>query len=281
MPFPPWSRAESKFSPVFMLRLMSRARWSTAVFAVLSGLFPAVAGASQTVTLHAAFSPDQLGKSTTILIHFEIGATVTLVPSPVTDIDLSLPPGMGLGTTELGITTCDPVTLLERGPKGCSRNSYLGFGSATAEVPFGPIIVSEPVGIGMFMGPAVHNHTAMLFYVNAKRPVSAQLVFPALLLQGAGSFESAHLNTIIPLTPTLPGGLDVSVVDIRTSFGPRGLTYYKRVRGRYVGYRPIGMAVPAKCPKGGFKFSAEFHFQDGSAATASARVACPRSVRYH
>jgi len=260
---------------------MIKARWSTIALVVLSGLLPPVAGASQTVKLHAAFSPDHLGKSTTILVHFEIRPTGTLVPSPVTDIDLSLPPGMGLGTTELGTTICDPVALLRRGPVVCSSNSYLGFGSATAEVPFGPVVVREPVSIDMFMGPAVNHHTAMLFYVTAKTPVAAQLVFPALLLQDAGSFESAHLNTIVPLTPSLPGASDVSVVDIRTSFGPLGLTYYRRVNGRKVGYQPIGMAVPARCPAGGFKFVADFHFQDGSAATASARVTCPRSVRHH
>jgi hypothetical protein len=273
------SRAESKFSVLSLLGPMTtKARWRLIVPVVLSGLLPTVAGASQTVKLHAAFSPNHLGKSTTILVHFEISSMGALVPSPVTDIDLSLPPGMGLGTTELGTTICDPVALLQRGPAVCSSNSYLGFGSAIAEVPFGPAVVSEPVSIDMFMGPAVNHHTAMLFYIDAKTPVAAQLVFPALLLQDAGSFESAHLNTIVPLTPSLPGASDVSVVDIRTSFGPLGLTYYRRVKGRKVGYRPIGMAVPARCPAGGFKFVAAFHFQDGSAATASARVACPRSV---
>ncbi len=263
-----------------MLRsILTKIKWSCVALAVLSAILPGTAGASQVVALQASFSPSRLGETTTILMNFEIKAKAALVPSPVTDIDLSLPHGMGLGTTELGIETCYPAALLLEGPERCPPNSYMGFGSAIAEVPFGPTVVEEPVSIDMFMGPAVHDHTAMLFYVNAKTPVDAQLVFPAFLLQGPGSFESAHLNTVIPLTPTLPGAADVSVVDIRTSFGPRGLTYYRRVHGRSVGYSPIGMAVPSRCPHRGFRFSAEFHFQDESVATASTRIACPRSAR--
>jgi hypothetical protein len=255
---------------------MGRVRFSAAILAAVCALASTAASAAQRVSLHVAFSPNRLGQSTTILMHVEIGGVDTPVPSPVAGIDMSLPPGMGLGMTELGLASCDPARLIKQGPKGCPPNSYLGFGKAVAEIPFGPVVVHEPVRIAIFMAPARHQHTALLLYVAGDTPVSAQLVFPALLLQGPTPGEVGHLNTVIPPTPALPGAPDASVVDIHISFGPRGLVYYKRVRGKYVGYHPMGMAVPPACPHGGFRFAAVFRFQDGSRAEAMAEVACPR-----
>jgi hypothetical protein len=151
----------------------------------------------------------------------------------------------------------------------------MGFGTAVSVVPIGPIFVHEPVTISLFSIEPVDGHTAMLFYVNGKTPVSAQLVLPAVLLPAGGG--SAFLNTDIPLTPSLPGAPDVAVVDMRTSIGPQHLTYYKRVHGRRVGFQPAGIAIPARCPHGGFRFKTVIAFQDGTSASSSATVPCARA----
>ena len=41
------------------------------------------------------------------------------------------------------------------------------------------------------------------------------------------------------------------------------MRYDKLVRGRTVSYHPQGVAIPARCPRGGFPFRAVLHFQDG------------------
>lgn len=230
--------------------------------------------AAQVVKLHAAFSPDRLGTSTTILIGFTVSTTTGRVPSPLTQVRMSLPKGVNLGTTSLGLATCQPETLEVLGPEGCPPDSIMGLGSAISEVPFGPSVVEETARLTIVMGPATDHHTTMLFYTNAESPVYAQGVFTGQLLPDSGPF-GGQLITKIPLTPTLPGGANVSVVSLHTSIGPAGLHYYRREHGRRVAYQPEGIAMPTTCPAGGFPFAASLKFEDGSSASTTNRVACP------
>jgi hypothetical protein len=246
------------------------------VYLPVCGCLPANTWASQTVKLKVGFSPDRLGASTTIMVGFDIGTPNGQVPSPLTDFDLSLPLGVGLGSTTLGEVICNPKALEAGGPTSCSPNSLMGSGSALVEVPIGPEIVQEPVNISIFMGPPQDNHTSMLIYADGRSPISAQLVFPGVLLPHLGPF-GAHLDTAIPLTPSVPGAPDAAVVHMESSLGPSHLIYYRRVRDKTVDYRPIGMAVPKSCPRGGFPFAATFTFQDGTFARALAAVPCPAS----
>ena len=59
----------------------------------------------------------------------------------------------------------------------------------------------------------------------------------------------------------------------RASAAP--LTYYERVHGRTVAYRPQGIGLPDSCPRGGWKLAARFTFIDGSASRARTAVRCP------
>lgn len=246
-----------------------------AVLLALCGLAPAVASASQTVKLSVAFTPpSSKGAGTTIKIHFRIATRTGRVPSPVTRIKFTLPPGINLGSSELGLATCSATILEVDGPASCSPNAILGLGAALSEVPFGPVIVREPVTITIYSIEPVGGHTAMIFYVDGKEPVSAHLLFPAVLLPGAGG--SAYLNTVVPVTPSLPGAPDAAVVDIHATLGPDHLTYYKRVHGRLTGFTPAGIAIPAHCPPRGLRFTATFGFQDGSTGSSSTLVRCPR-----
>jgi hypothetical protein len=233
------------------------------------------ASASQVVALDTGFSPDRLGASTTIDVGFSIGTTNGAVPSPLTNFDLKLPTGVGLGETTLGTAICSPKVLEMDGPDECPSNALMGTGNASVEVPIGTATIREPVSLAIYMGPPVEGHTSMLFCAIGVSPVAAELIFPSVLLGEAGSF-GAHLVTEVPLVPTLPGAPDAAVTVVHSSLGPQGIIYHKRVRGKWVTYRPIGMAVPETCPRGGFQFSAEFTFQDGSHAMASSAVPCPR-----
>jgi hypothetical protein len=233
-----------------------------------------VAEASNTVRIKARFSPNKLGASTSVLMTTDIGTTAGTVPSPVTSLDISLPQGVGLGNTTLGEALCSIKTLEFIGPSGCSPNSRMGFGHATVALPIGPEPVEDAAKISIFMGPPVNHHTSLLFYADSVSPVSAQLVFPGQLTE---TERHGHILTDIPLTPTLPAAPDASVVHMQTSLGPAHLTYYTHVHGKIVGYKPVGLAEPESCPRGGFPFVATYKFQDGSTVITSTVAPCPQA----
>ncbi len=247
--------------------------------ALLAGLMlPGAARASETAKFQVHFSPNTLGGNTTVLVNFSIATSTGQIPSPLTDVNLRLPPGVSLGSSTLGLATCT-ARQLKVGLAGCSPNALMGLGNATVEVPFGPAIVAEPVTVHIFMGQAMNGHTSLLFYVDAKAPVAAQLLFPGELLEGTSGNFAAELNTVIPLTPSVPGAPDAAVVRMRSSLGPEHLLYSRQSHGKTVHFRPIGIAIPPNCPVGGFRFDAVLTFQDGSTTTVSTSVPCPRAAR--
>jgi hypothetical protein len=249
---------------------------STVIF-LLAILAPSTAGASQRVKLNASFSPDRLGASTTIHLGFNITSTTGDVPSPVTDVQIDLPAGMGLGTTDLGEETCDPTMLLAVGPEGCSPNSRMGFGNATVEIPVGTEHPKFYAFVTVYMGVPQKQHTTMLIYAETRTPVEGQFLFPSELLPTNGIY-GAELHTAMPLIPTWPEAPPAVVVHMETTLGPSHLTYYTHRHGKLVPYTPEGMAVPERCPHGGFPFHAAYRFDDGSKATATTSVPCPRTA---
>jgi hypothetical protein len=238
------------------------------------------APASEQATLRASFTPDRLGASTTIAFGFHLQTTEGLAPPPLTGIVLHMPAGMNYTLTTLGLATCEPAVLQVKGVDGCSPNSRLGSGNALVEVPFGTGSGHEIPEVQAVSGPPTPSgNQVVLFYANGQAPVSAQLVFAGEILPDAGPFGS-QLATNVPLIPSVPGGPDVSVVEVNSTIGPSGLTYYKHVHGRLQPFHPLGIGVPERCPRGGFPFSASFSFMDGSQASASTTVPCPPPVRH-
>lgn len=231
------------------------------------------------VTLHASFSPNRLGASTTIGFNFTLKTVSGLAPSPLIGMDLRMPAGMNYTETTLGLAECSTKTLETAGGNGCPVNSRLGYGQAYVEVPFGSGAGHELPQITAFMGPpGREGNMVVLFYVDGTTPVYGQYIFTGEVLPAGGIFGS-QLSTVVPLVPSVPGGPDVSIIRGSTSIGPNHLTYYKRVHGRRVAFHPRGIAVPERCPKSGFPFKAQFSFQDGSQAQATAIVRCPKRRR--
>lgn len=233
------------------------------------------ARATQTVQLKTSFNPDRLGARTTIEFGFHVRSAVPhRAPSPVTDVDLHLPAGLGLATSTLGLANCDPRALIAGGVDGCPANARIGFGSAIVAVPAEGEPVEEAGSLTALVGPPNGEHLEILFYAEGHAPVFAQLVFPGQLLEDAPPF-SGRLDTAIPLIPTWPGGPDVAVTSMSSTIGPRGLTYYRHVGGEIVPFHPRGIAVPTRCPRRGFPFRADITFMDGTHQTARSAVPCP------
>lgn len=243
--------------------------------ALLCSLTPAAAQAvPEVASLHASFSPNRLGAPTTITFGFHLQTAEGQAPPPLTALDLRMPAGMNYTTTTLGLSICQPASLLASGLAGCPPNSRLGYGSALVEVPFGVGAGHEIPEVQAVAGPSSGGNLVVLFYANGLFPVSAQLTFAGEVLPDTGRFGS-QLQTNVPLVTSVPGGPDVSIVNVQSTIGPAHLTYYKHVHGRRVAFHPRGVAVPERCPRGGFPFAASFTFQDGSATTASTTVPCP------
>ncbi len=241
------------------------------------GCAPAAAGAMATeqASLKASFSPDRLGVSTTIGFSFTVATTEGLAPPPLTSIDLHMPAGMNYTDTNLGLAICNPEKLQREGLSGCPANSRLGSGSANVEVPFGDGAGHELPEVQAVMGPSNNGNIVVLFYANGKTPVSAQLVFRGEVQPASGGIFGSQLATVVPAIPSVPDGPNVSIISVKATIGPQGLTYTKHVHGKLVHFHPTGIGVPEHCPHGGFPFSAAFTFEDGSATSTTATVPCP------
>jgi hypothetical protein len=243
-----------------------------------AALAPAAALAvPEHATLQASFSPDRLGAPTTISFGFRLATDEGAAPPPLTGLDLQMPAGMNYTATTLGLAICQPAALEAKGLAGCPANSRLGYGSAYVEVPFGTGAGHEIPEIQAVAGPSPHGNLVVLFYANGLYPVSAQLTFSGEVLPDSGRFGS-QLATNVPLVTSVPGGDDVSILSVTSTIGPSHLTYYRHVHGHLVPFRPRGVAVPERCPRGGFPFAADFGFQDGSSTPATTTVPCPPRV---
>jgi hypothetical protein len=257
---------------------MQRRRFLAAWLAsgALLACLPGVTRAAQVVTLNAEFRPDRLGAPTTIGFGINVSSSIPgTVPSPVTDVDLFLPAGMGLATSTLGLAVCQPATLLALGPYGCPANARVGTGSARGKLITEGEVTTERARVYALLGPRLGEDEQVLFYVEAETPVSAELVFSGRLLLSPSRRFSGHLDTSIPLVPAWQAGPDIAVTSFSSTLGPLGLTYYRHIHGRFVPFHPRGIGVPLRCPRGGFPFAARLTFLDGSHVTSHTAVPCP------
>ena len=239
---------------------------------------PVTALATQSVRLHATLTPERLGQDTTIGFGFQIATPPNEVPPPLTSAEISYPVELAFALSELGLATCSTQTLEVAGVEGCPANSLMGYGTALAEIPIGPSIASETAQVTIMRATNQAGHLALLIYVNAPSPISEQITIPGLVLPTAAPY-GGRLDMTIPLVPGLPGGPDVAVVQFRSTLGPLHLRYHEHVHGRVVEYEPKGVPLPTRCPRGGFRFSARFAFENGSHSNATSTVPCPSRRR--
>jgi hypothetical protein len=246
------------------------------VVLVICGLLPASSLAAPTVKLDMGFTPYRLGAATTISFGFDVESTPDTPVSPIAKVDFNLPSTVAYDTSTLGLTSCSPRRLSERGLAGCSPNARIGLGKALVAVPFGLGTLTETANITTFVGNSENGHIEILYYAIGTTPVISQFTLLGEMLSNA---SGEHITTTIPEIPTLPGAPSAAVIELKSTIGPRNLYYYASIHGRRVRFRPRGIALPSACPRGGFLFSARFSFQDGDEATTKDTVQCPS--RHH
>ncbi len=231
-------------------------------------------GAAREVRLKASFSPERLGRETTVSVAFRITGAPGTASSPVREVKLYYPAELGIATSELGQESCTAEDLQRAGVAGCGRNALMGYGSAQVEVPFGPKRVFETAPITILSQPVREGSLGLLFYASGDFPVIANLVFGGVVLDAGGRY-GGMLDTRLPLVPSVPEGPDVALVALDTTIGPRGITYFETVRGETVKFKPRGILLPARCPRRGFPFRVRVRFEDGGWAGGETAVRCP------
>jgi hypothetical protein len=138
----------------------------------------------------------------------------------------------------------------------------------------GGVAVREKAALAALMGPPVEDRLEVLFYVEALSPVFAQLVLPSIVEEDRAPYGE-QLDTQVPLVQAWPDGPDLALETFTSTIGPLHLTYHRKVGGRTLSYRPKGIRLPGRCPKGGFPFGALLSFQDATHTRAEYRVPCP------
>jgi hypothetical protein len=250
--------------------------WASACPGTLASPWaPASAAASPSVRLGASFTPYRLGGRTTIGFAFQISGSGGQLPSALTDVDIRYPENLGIVLSGLGLADCTQVLLQN---SGCPPNSTMGYGSTLAEMRFGQETVEERARITIARAEDEEGHIALLLYAVGPSPVDTQILSPAQLVPAAAPF-GGRLNIELPLVPSVPGAPDVAIVQMHATLGPLGVTYIHQVAGEQFSYTPKGILLPDACPRGGFRFAAEFTFLDGSHPTARTTVPCPRHSR--
>lgn len=217
--------------------------------------------------LTAAFRPKRLGAPTTVVFKVDLSPQAQGVPAPISQIEVGYPEDLGLATSGLGLAACVPAALEAEGQGACPANSKMGQGSALVEVPFGPEVVPESVTLDIYAAPSIDGRLHLAIFVSGKKPVLASLVMSGVLLPG-------RLRITVPAISGIAGGPDVSLVSMSASIGG-ALTYYERVHGKRVAYRPRGIGLPDHCPRGGWRLAARFAFINGTRSHAATVVPCP------
>jgi hypothetical protein len=228
---------------------------------------PSGASAAATARMSATFSPEHLGAPTTVSFGFQISQSPP-DPAPLGGVELAYPRGLGLATSDLGVSACAPLQLEALGPDGCPPNSHMGNGTAIVEIAFGPHLVKESVALTLLAGPSPNGYLHLLIDARGKFPVEAAVIITAELLPG-------RIAITVPPIPSLPAAPYVAVTEMHLTLGGH-LTYYEMLKGRRVAYHPAGIGLPSTCPRGGFRFAATFMLLDGQRARSHAAVPCPK-----
>lgn len=233
------------------------------------------AGANVTAALQASLKPEQLGGETTVGFGFHLTEHGRQLPPPLTGFELRYPVQLGFAVSELGLDTCTAKTLETHGPHGCPANSIMGHGRALGELAVKHQVIYEEGLLTIARTSDPSGHLALLFFTEAYTPVLDEIIFNGALLPAHPPF-GGRLTVDVPLLESYADGPDISVVSFQSTIGPQDLSYHELRHGKVVLYKPRGIAVPNKCPHGGFLFSAQFTFQDESHASARTTVPCPQ-----
>lgn len=226
-----------------------------------------------------------LGSSTAVDVDLRLDPRQMPI-EPLSEVRFEYPASLGVVSSGLGIATCsrpaqDFAQVLVTGPRlgGCPPNSVMGYGSALAIVRLlgNGQRIREYAGVTLLAGPLARGRLGLVIYVDGTRPFGAELAFAGEVSDAPPPYGGA-LAVRMPQVPGIQDIATVSLVDLRIAIGSHAIRYYERRGRRTVAYRPDGIALPARCPRGGFRFGAQVIFADGTRRAARSTTPCPPAV---
>jgi hypothetical protein len=232
----------------------------------------AVALATETLTAQVSFDPDKLGAPTNISAKGKFSAITGSVPSPISNVTVYGPAGLGIDVRGTG--TCTAAKLEAGGPGACPADSRIGFGGGVGLLELAKEVIQEPFTLDLFLGAMENGHLVVLVYVNAVSPASFQLVVVAKEFDAPKPYGPGFSAEVPPI-PTLPDASNASVETAFVTIGDKNVAYYEKVHGKHRLVRVRGIVVPRTCPSGGFPYKAVVSFEDGTSLTATGAIACP------
>jgi hypothetical protein len=215
--------------------------------------------------MRASFLPDRLGATTAFTLAFRFSGGDAGVPAPLRRMVVHLPAGLGVELR--GNTTCSPARLRRSGAAGCPTGSLIGRGHALLMVHAGSQAIPEEAAIRIFRGPGRGGRAALEILSRGETPLDERTVSTAVLEPDGAPFGS-RLNVSVPAIPTVVFEPDASFVSLSLTIG---------APGRPKAHTAAAITVPRHCPVGGFAFSSDFTLGDGSTASATTSVSCPRA----
>jgi hypothetical protein len=220
--------------------------------------------ATVTATLAPSLAPDRLGAQGALTLTIGYVGSEGGVPSPVRRATLRFPVGLGIEIPHL--RSCSPARLLARGPSGCPPQSLLGHGSALAEAQAGSQTITEHISLSLFLGPFHNLEPTLEILGQGYTPFDERVVLIGTVLPDNPPYGE-DLILSVPTIPTLPLEPDASIVRMSLTVGARKPRDPRNANT---------VVVPARCPRGGFPFAADFAYADGSSGAALSTAPCPR-----
>lgn len=237
------------------------------------------------VRLSAGFSPGAaLGGATALTIGLRVDAKRTRVP--VREVRLLYPRSLGLVSSGLGLAECrrpardfTAVLVDGFGLDGCPPNSVMGYGTIVAEVRLSDgQVIPEYGTFALLSGGLDAGTLRLVIQIDGQRPFGGRLVLAGRVASARRPFGGA-IAVRFPYVPALAGVAEIALTNLRLVVGHPRIRYVERVRGRIVRYRPEGIVLPPRCPRGGFRFRARLTFEDGRRQMADTVIPCSALAR--
>ncbi len=230
--------------------------------------------ATQTLSVHASFTPDRLGAPTNLSAAAVFGPAGPGPQSPAVKVTAYGPAGMLVDTHGAGVCTVTPAKLEATGPRACPPSSRIGFGAGVGLFEISHELLPGPLALEFFLAPSEHGHLAVLIYVSAVTPASEQLAFMGHEVRARKPY-GIGITFDIPIVPTLPGASPGWVQHVSLTFGAHNIAYYRTVHGKRELQHVRGVVTPKTCPHGGFPLEVQVAFADGTASATTTKVPCP------
>lgn len=201
-----------------------------------------------------------------------------LHPTPITALRVRYPASLGVATSGLGLAACRPpvrdfelVMVGGTGLGGCSVNSVMGHGDARAQIRIGTLTIGATAYLTVLAGPVTDGRMGLVTYVIGQNPFFVRLAYAGQVTDAPPAHE--ELSMAFPAVPGIPEDASFALTRMTMTIGSDRIIYRDPDGTRY---HPDGIILPGRCPRGGFMFTAQLSFQDGSQTTAATGVPCPR-----